>query len=500
MNEKAMKIHPMDTVGVALENLQNTTVLTIDGHTVILREEIPQGHKFSLSTIPSGESIIKYGFPIGYASQNILPGSHVHVHNTRTRLESEPTYGYHPENAKCQPVEVAPRYIQVYERENGAIGIRNELWIVPTVGCVNKIATSLATWGALQVVQGTFPGIEGVRAWEHPYGCSQLGEDHERTRKILADLVHHPNAAGVLVIGLGCENNTVDSFKTELGEFDSNRIQFLVTQQVPDEIAVGRRLLESLAAFGGRAVRSPQPFSKLVVGLKCGGSDGLSGITANPLVGRFSDYLIAQGGTALLTEIPEMFGAEDLLMDRCASQEIFEQLVAVIQGFKQYFIDHNQVVYENPSPGNKDGGITTLEDKSLGCVQKGGNSRITDVLRYGERVKKKGLHILEGPGNDIVSTTAMACAGAHIILFTTGRGTPLGSPVPTIKISTNSTLAHEKSGWIDLDAGRLLTDAPMQVFNDLVELVADIASGKTMTKNELNDYREIAIFKDGVTL
>jgi altronate hydrolase len=500
MKEKSIQIHPMDTVAVALEDLQYATEITIDGRIVTLQEDIPRGHKFSLTDIPSGESIIKYGFPIGYAAQHIRCGTHVHIHNTRTRLESEPSYGYNPENADNLLEKTVPRFIQAYERENGAIGIRNELWIIPTVGCVNKIAASLANWGASQVANGTFPGIEGVHAWEHPYGCSQLGEDHERTRRILADLAHHPHAAGVLVIGLGCENNTVDSFKMELGEFDSNRVKFLVTQQVSDEITKGKQLLESLATFGARAVRTSQPLSKLVVGLKCGGSDGLSGITANPLVGRFSDYLIAQGGTALLTEIPEMFGAEDLLMNRCGSQEIFEKLVAVIQGFKQYFIDHNQVVYENPSPGNKDGGITTLEDKSLGCVQKGGTSPITGVLSYGDRVKKTGLHVLEGPGNDIVSTTAMTAAGAHIILFTTGRGTPLGSPVPTIKISTNSNLAKEKSGWIDLDAGRLLTDGFTPILNELVELVADVASGKVMTKNELNDYREIAIFKDGVTL
>jgi len=500
MRGQALRIHPQDSVAVALLNLEAGQVITVGDRKVTLLEPIPQGHKFALQDIPAYKTVIKYGFPIGEASIAIPCGALVHTHNLQTRLRGELDYTYRPDaiNPTSEPCELPS--IQAFERADGSIGIRNELWIIPTVGCVNKVAAQLAHWGNLQVATGIFAGIDGVFAWEHPYGCSQLGEDHARTRTILADLVRHPNAAGVLVLGLGCENNTIESFKQELGDFDPLRVRFLVTQQVPDEVAEGRVQLELLAAQAKSAVRSTVAASRLVVGLKCGGSDGLSGITANPLVGRICDRIVCAGGSAILTEIPEMFGAEDLLLSRCASREVHHQLAGVVNDFKQYYLDHHQVVYENPSPGNKEGGISTLEDKSLGCVQKGGTSPVQAVLAYGERVRSCGLHILAGPGNDLVSTTALAAAGAHVVLFTTGRGTPLGCPVPTLKIASNSTLAQKKSGWIDMDAGRLLYEESSVVELDLLMLILDVASGKAATKNETNGYREIAIFKDGVTL
>ncbi len=501
MNRQALRIHPRDTVAVAVQPLHAGQEISIANRRIVLSRDIPQGHKFSLKRMATGEPVIKYGFPIGTASREIPLGTHVHTHNVRTRLtDEEIVRRYQPEPTSAYPEPAGERIIQAYERPDGSVGIRNELWIIPTVGCVNKTASSLASWASVRVEAGDFPGIDGVCAWEHPHGCSQLGDDHVRTQTILADLVCHPNAAGVLVVGLGCENNTIESFKRAIGPIDTGRVEFLIAQDHPDEIEEGKTLLVRLARYGGTFRRVSVGLSRLVVGLKCGGSDGLSGITANPLVGRFSDFLIALGGSAILTEIPEMFGAEDLLMNRCADRQVYDRLVGMMNGFKRYFTERDQAVHENPSPGNKDGGITTLEEKSLGCVQKGGGSVVVDVLPYGARVSRKGLNILGSPGNDIVSTTALSAAGAHMILFTTGRGTPLGSAVPTVKISSNTDLARKKAGWIDVDAGKLLHAEPPEVFNELVEFVIDVASGRTLTKNETNGYREIAIVKDGVTL
>lgn len=501
---KTIKISADDTVAVAITPLSAGETVQVGSEKITVVTEIPPGHKFALRNISLGEKIIKYGCAIGAAKENIPAGAHVHVHNLQTLLSETADYHYDDnDTGKKEPVGKEVPDISAYRRKNEKIGIRNEIWIVPTVGCVNRTAESLASWANQTITGAAEEGagsVDGIFAWPHPYGCSQMGDDHAVTRKILADLVLHPNAAAVLVLGLGCENNTIDEFKKELGNYDPDRVRFLATQTVPDEIFEGRRILTELAAFARQFRRESVPASELVIGLKCGGSDGFSGLTANPLVGRVCDTITDWGGTAILTEVPEMFGAEQLLMDRCATRELFNETIELINGFKNYYTSHNQVVYENPSPGNKAGGISTLEDKSLGCVQKGGKAAVQGVLRYGDRVLSPGLQLLEGPGNDIVSTTALTAAGAHLILFTTGRGTPLGAPVPTLKISSNSELASHKRGWIDFDAGRLLNEDSDTVLAELMELIYDITSGRKKTKNEENNYREIAIFKDGVTL
>jgi len=513
-----VQINPHDTVAVALRSLSPGSDERAGNKTVRIAGPIPAGHKVALAKIAAGDTIIKYGYPIGKATVDIPAGSHVHTHNIKTLLGESTSYSYDSEKAatyRQKPLsENNVPTIEAYKRADGQIGIRNDIWIIPTVGCVNKTAETLAHWADAEFATRETPGntvgvatvctsgIDGVRAWTHPYGCSQMGDDHETTRTVLADLVRHPNAAAVLVIGLGCENNTVEEFKKLLGDYDQRRVRFLVTQKSADEIAEGKQILSELATFALSARREQVSASRLVIGMKCGGSDGFSGITANALVGRVSDEFTAMGGTTILTEVPEMFGAERMLMERCETRELFDRTVSLIENFKDYYSRHNQVVYENPSPGNKEGGITTLEDKSCGCVQKGGKAPVRGVLKYGERVNGKGLQLLEGPGNDIVSTTAMTAAGAHIILFTTGRGTPLGAPVPTLKISSNTDLAMRKPGWIDFDAGRLLEgdgDSD-KILNQLMTMILGIASGKIKTKNELNGYSEIAIFKDGVTL
>ncbi len=448
--------------------------------------DLKSGHKYADCDIKAGENIVKYGCPIGHATEDIKKGDHVHTHNTKTNLSSILEYTYEKAFVKTDKTDKVKTFMG-YVRKNGDVGIRNDIWIVNTVGCVNKIAQAIAE-------------KTGAKYFPHPFGCSQLGDDQSVTQKILKGMVNHPNAAGVLVLGLGCENNNIELFKSILGEWDDERVKFLNAQDVEDDVSEGIKIVEELKKYAATFERVEIPVSKLRVGLKCGGSDGYSGITANPLVGSFSDMIISMGGSSVLTEVPEMFGAEHLLMQRCKDKEIFNKTVALINNFKEYYERHNQVIYENPSPGNKAGGITTLEEKSLGCVQKGGLSEVVDVLDYGDRLSKNGLSLLNGPGNDIVAITNLMAAGVHIILFTTGRGTPVGGPVPTVKVSTNSRLAEKKANWIDFNAGQLLEGKTMdQLTEELMDYVVSVASGEK-TKNEIHGYEEISIFKDGVTL
>jgi altronate hydrolase len=486
-----IRIHPNDNVAVALQPVSAGSAF--EGITAL--QDIPQGHKMALSSFAAGEQVVKYGFSIGHTTMPVSAGEWIHTHNMTTNLSGELEYCYQPRI--CHPESLEPDFFMGYRRHDGKVGIRNEIWIIPTVGCVNDVAKALARDNQ-DLVTGS---VEGLYAFPHPFGCSQTGFDHAQTRKLLAALARHGNAGAVLVLGLGCENLTQEQFQAELGEYDEDRIKFLICQQVEDEMEAGRALLEECAAFAAGFHREKISASELIVGMKCGGSDGLSGITANPVVGCFSDLLVGQGGTTVLTEVPEMFGAEGFLMDRCADKQVFSKAVEMINGFKAYFLRHGEVVYENPSPGNKAGGITTLEEKSCGCVQKGGVAPIVDVLNYGEAVKKKGLNMLSGPGNDLVSATALTAAGAHMILFTTGRGTPFGAPAPTVKIATNTPLAMRKAGWIDFNAGVVAdgTQTREEAAQALLDTVLQVASGQ-LTKAEQRSFREIAIFKDGVML
>ncbi|CAI1071505.1 UxaA family hydrolase [Serratia entomophila] len=495
--QSIVKIHSQDNVAVALRDLAADEALTLGGLRFRLAQPLARGHKFALRPIAAGEDIIKYGLPIGHALAAIAPGEHIHSQNAKTNLSDLDSYQYQPQ-LPALPPQAADREVLLYRRANGEVGIRNELWIVPTVGCVNGIARQIQR-RFLQATQEA-AGIDGVHLFSHPFGCSQLGQDHENTRTMLQNMVRHPNAGAVLVIGLGCENNQVDTFRATLGMEDEQRVRFMVCQQQDDEVEAGLALLHGLYRAMRDDRREPGTLSELKFGLECGGSDGLSGITANPLLGRFSDYVIANGGTTVLTEVPEMFGAERILMSRCRDRATFDKTVSMVNDFKQYFIDHQQPIYENPSPGNKAGGITTLEEKSLGCTQKAGQSQVVDVLKYGERLREPGLNLLSAPGNDAVATSALAGAGCHMVLFSTGRGTPYGGFVPTVKLATNSELAAKKPHWIDFDAGRLIHDTPMDsLLAQFVDLIIAIANGQP-ARNEVNDFRELAIFKSGVTL
>lgn len=504
-----IKIHPNDNVIVALQTIPAGTSLEVsEGVSVTSLVEIPSGHKMAITDIAANTEIIKYGSSIGYAKEDIKTGDWVHVHNLKTGLGDLLEYSYEPvfDTTKEIPVTdwfdneellaTLPSTFMGFKRADGKVGVRNEIWVIPTVGCVSNVATAIAKQ-ANTFLKGT---VDEVIAFPHPYGCSQMGDDQENSRKIIADLINHPNAGGILVLGLGCENSGIEILKSYIGDYDENRVRFLVSQECEDEIETSLELIKELMEYAGSQEREPISVDKLVIGMKCGGSDGLSGITANPLVGRFSDLLIAKGGSTILTEVPEMFGAETILMNRCANEQLFDQTVCLINDFKNYFKSHNQTIYENPSPGNKKGGISTLEDKSLGCTQKSGSSPVRGVLAYGETVKVPGLNLLSAPGNDLVASTALATSGAHIVLFTTGRGTPFASPVPTMKIATNSALANKKNNWIDFNAGVLVENQTMdEVATNFYNYIIEVASGKKVC-SEIAGFHDMAIFKQGVTL
>lgn len=492
---KCIKIHQNDSVAVAVEKLAAGDKVVVDNTEVELLSDIPAGHKFALGDISKGENIIKYAYPIGHAKCDIKKGEHIHTHNTKSNLASLLNYEYNPNYKEVEKLET--RTFMGYKRKDGRVGIRNEVWIIPTVGCVNSIVREIES----RSQQFKTENIDGIFSYNHPYGCSQLGGDMQMTLSYLAGLIKHPNAAAVLVVGLGCENGNIGELLKYLGDYDKDRVRFLVAQESGDEIADGVEMVGELAKLADTYKREECPASELIIGLKCGGSDGFSGITANPLLGALSDKVIGMGGSTILTEVPEMFGAETILMNRCRTENEFNKTVDLINNFKKYFMRYGEGVDENPSPGNKAGGITTLEDKSLGCTQKGGTAPVEDVLCYGEAVKRKGLSLLQAPGNDLVAANALAVSGAQLVLFTTGRGTPFGCPIPTAKISSNSALANKKSNWIDFNAGQLLEGKSMpELSEEFLNFVLKLASGETKAKAELLDKHELAIFKDGVTL
>ena len=497
MEQAFLKINPADSVVVCLRAMKAGETVTDGDKEIKLLQDTPAGHKVLLTDKKEGEDIIKYGYPIGHAAKNLKAGEWVNENNLKTNLAGTLEYTYNPVDEKLN-IPVENRTFKGYVRKNGDVGIRNEIWIVPTVGCVNGIAEQLAK----ELEKETrLDGIDAVHAWHHNYGCSQLSEDHEATRKILRDIVLHPNAGAVLVLSLGCENNQPDDFMAMLGNYDKERIQLVVTQKVEgDELEYCMDILRKMYEICKEDKRVDVPVSKLRVGLKCGGSDGFSGITANPLEGEFSDWLVAQGGTSILTEVPEMFGAETILMNRCENRQLFDQTVSLINNFKNYFLSHGEPVGENPSPGNKAGGISTLEDKALGCTQKCGRAPVSGVLEYGDRLQTSGLNLLSAPGNDLVAATALASAGCHLILFSTGRGTPFGTFVPTMKISTNTDLYNRKKNWIDFNAGQLVDGKTMkELVPEFINKILAVASGES-ARNEVNGYSEISIFKNGVTL
>lgn len=493
-------LNPADTVAVALQDIPVGTVLKTPQGTVTTLEEVKRGHKVALKDFAVGDNVTKYGFPIGHATETIAAGAWVHTHNLKTNLDGELSYTYQPQKlANAYAGKQDSRTFMGYKRPNGKVGIRNDLYIIPTVGCINPLLDIVVQqFKALHPDNGSF---DNVILLKHPYGCSQLGDDFEQTRKILVDAALQPNAGGVLIFGLGCENNQMDGMEKAIeaqGGIDPTRMKFLISQEVDDELGLALDYLEELNDAAADDVRTSQPLSELKIGLKCGGSDGLSGVTANPLLGQLSDFVTAQGGSTVLTEVPEMFGAETILMSRAKDEATFQKIVALINNFKAYFESFHQPIYENPSPGNKEGGISTLEDKSLGCTQKSGHSPVNDVLQYGEKIRQSGLTLLQAPGNDLVSSSAEASADCQMVLFTTGRGTPFATYVPTVKVASNSYIANKKPRWIDFDAGQLLEKSMAELADEFIQYIIDVASGEK-TNNEKYGIHGLAIFKTGVT-
>ena len=488
-----LRVHPHDSVAVALRAVAAGELVEIGGGAITVREPIPQGHKIALVAHVQDQTVIKYGQPIGRATRPIEPGEHVHSHNLATALLGE--IAYRPGAGAIVPAGASVRTWSGYARVDGRAATRNEVWVLPTVGCVGGLAEQVA-----RLANTRHAGrIEGIHGFTHPHGCSQLGDDLGGTRALLAGLAANPNAGGVLLLGLGCESNQLDALLDAVPEAARAKVRVLSSQAARDEMAEAGRLIDGLVEEIAPARREPLPLSALRIGLKCGGSDGLSGLTANPLLGRLTETLVAAGGSAILTEIPEIFGAEQALLNRSTSQPVFEAAAALVNRFKRYYLDQGLPVSENPSPGNLAGGITTLEEKSLGAVQKAGGAALNDVIGYGEQATKSGVTLLEAPGNDAVSSTALAAAGATMVLFTTGRGTPLGFPVPTVKVASNHALADTKPHWIDFDAERAISEGQAIVDTSFLDAVLAIAGGEP-TASERRDQRAIAIWKRGVTL
>lgn len=501
MGEKILQINRKDNIAIALKEIEAGDIVKVKSQSIEVLNEIPLGHKIALKDIKKGDKVIRYGYEIGAAAEDIKKGEWVHSHNLKTALKGKIDYHYEPQFDKIKRSEKVPNFLG-YKRENNKVGIRNDVWIINTVGCINKVVEKMAFKAEAKHQSLIEAGlIDSIHAFPHPYGCSQLGGDLENTQKALAGLVNHPNAAAVLVVGLGCENNLIEDFKKYIGDYNKKRVKFLNLQDVEDDMEIAESLLDELLAYAKDFKQEEIPLSKLKIALKCGGSDSFSGVTANPLLGKISDKIASYNGISILTEVPEMFGAEKILMNRAKDKKTFNKVVKLINDFKDYFLSHDQEIYENPSPGNKAGGITTLEEKSLGCTQKGGTGIVNDVFFYGEQVEGQGLNLLESPGNDLVATTALTIAGAHLVIFTTGRGTPFGGAVPTIKVSTNNKIYAQKRNWFDFNAGQLLAGKDMETLTEeFFDYIIQVASKKIKTKNEINDYREIAIFKNGVTL
>lgn len=496
---KALQIHAIDNVAVALCALERGVVVHGAFGTVTLADDVPQGHKMALSAIAAGMAVTKYGLPIGKARCAIAAGAHVHGHNLATALTGEVAYAA-PAAVVAAAGVPSSRTWQGYVRADGRAATRNEVWILPSVGCVGLTAEQVAREANARHAALIAAGrIDGVMAFAHPHGCSQLGDDLDGTRALLAGLAANPNAAGVLLLGLGCESNQLADLLAAIPQSVRGKVRVLSSQAAGDELAEAGALVDELVAQAAQAERETLPLSALTVGLKCGGSDGFSGLTANPLLGRFADVLAGAGGTPVLTEIPEIFGAEQALLARATTAQTFEKAAALVNRFKRYYLDQGLPVSENPSPGNIAGGITTLEEKSAGAVQKAGTAPLVSVLDYGEQAALSGLALLEAPGNDAVSSSALAAAGATMVLFTTGRGTPLGFPVPTVKVASNQALAQAKPHWIDFDASLALREGTAAADAAFLDQLIEIASGRK-TAAERAGQRAIAIWKRGVIL
>lgn len=497
----AIKLYPQDTVALATSELKKGQTVTVDGETITLLDDIPNAHKIALKDFETGEAVRKYDNIIGYASKPIKKGEWIHSHNEVTGLGKSKEYTY-----DFNPISIFPgesdKTFMGYDRADGGAGIRNHLAIISTVFCANGPLRKLA-----RMAEAKYPATEnfdGIIAFDQEFGCSQTGKDLVTTCKIIAGIAKNANFGGVLLVSNGCEMAIPSVLEQYMGDYDKKRIRTLTLQEVEDEFTAGMELIDEIMEEMKDDKRTPININRLHIAMNCGGSDGYSGITANTLLGTLCDTLVKEGAIMNMTEVPEMMGAEHILMNRAADKSIFDDIVKMMYDYDAYFARYGEKAADNPTQGNKAGGLTTLEEKSLGCIQKGGHCAVMEVLEYGERATKNGFVLVSGPGNDLAGVSGQIAAGAVLTIFTTGRGTPCGFAGPTFRLASNTALATRKSNWIDYDAGRLLTaKTPEEVEalnKELYDAIMATVNGQYRTRTEENGYYILGALKDGVTL
>ena len=486
-----IRLHPEDNRVVASRWILAGTALDLESSNtpLVARENIDPGHKVAIRSISQGQPIRKFGQIIGYASRAIEPGDWIHVQNVDA---GQLTLDYaFCSDIPADPIPVHGRTFQGYRRANGKAATRNFIGIISTVNC-SAHTSKLVAEAFDESILSEFPNVDGVLALTHKAGCAMQygGEDHNQLARTLAGYAQHPNIGAYLVLGLGCETGpasfVVDNYLHQLevpGQAPPPRPLVMNIQDMGGVAKTVRRAIDKLKELlpdANRVQRVPIPVSEIILGLECGGSDGLSGVTANPALGLASDMLVAHGGTAVLSETSEIYGAEHMLTRRAKTREIGEKLIERIKWWEHYAGMFGVEINNNPSPGNKKGGLTTIYEKSLGAVAKGGSTTLCDVFKYAEPITTKGFVIMDTPGYDPASVTGMVAGGANVVCFTTGRGSCFGfKPVPSIKIATNTPMYERLVDDMDINAGKVMEGVPLRtVGEEIFEKVIAVASGE----------------------
>jgi len=487
-----IRLHPDDNVVIARADLLAGAALPAEG--IAARQRVPSGHKVATRPIASGEPIRRYGQIIGFASADIAPGAHVHTHNCEIR-DFQRDYAH---GTLATPTQYAnqPATFQGYVRADGRVATRNYIGVLTSVNCSATVARYMAEVFRANPFQdggplAEYPNVDGVVALTHKTGCGMAGEGEgmDLLRRVIAGYARHPNFAAVLVVGLGCEANQIGGLMRAEKLAEGPKLHTMTIQETggaAKTVREGVARIKELLPDVNRAQREAVPASHISIGLQCGGSDGYSGISANPALGAASDLLVRHGGTVILSESPETYGAEHLLTRRAVSREVGEKLVKVMKWWEAYTAKHGGTMDNNPSPGNKAGGITTILEKSLGAAAKAGSTNLVDVVGYAEPVTAKGFVFMDTPGYDPVSATGQVAGGANLICFTTGRGSVYGcKPAPSIKLATNTALYKRMTDDMDINCGTIIdgSETVQQCGERILDLILRTASGEK-TKSE----------------